>query len=341
MLKKLSRTIFLISLLVMLILFGCDTQRSSVGDFDHIIVFSDSTLYAEILPNLNQIFDKFIYTPHSERSFLHKRVPLNLIDSYKNRRNIILIGLLNQNDPVSEYVKKMLSPEIQERIEKGEIFEIFKENLFAYDQLGLIICAKNKKQLVTKLLNQSESIYNKFEDYHFKRLSKILFSSDEQFDIEEFLTNEYGWLIRIPYSYQIVERSRDSNFVWIKRTDPSRSIFLYRTIADKSKIEENWIRNVRDSLATVYFEGDSISFRDTYSIVTELNGTPAMKMVGIWQNHQQILGGPFRTYVIYDKNSGYVYFIDLSVVAPGKRKKPFLDQLEIIAHTFKISSNKK
>jgi len=340
-LKKLFNTLILTFLLVLLLTFGCDIKSSSVGDFDHIIVFSDSTLYTEIESSLNQIFDKFIYTPHSERSFLHKWVPLNLIDSYRKRRNIVLIGLLNQDDPVSEYVKKMLSAEVQERINKGQIFEIFKEDMFAYDQLGLIICAANKKQLYSKLLDQSEAIYNKFEDYHFKRLNKILFSGDEQFDMEEFLTNEYDWMVRVPYSYQIVERSRDSNFVWIKRTEPSRSIFVYRTIADKSKIQENWIRNVRDSLATVYFEGDSISVEDTYALQTDLNGTPVMKIVGIWQNHQQILGGPFRTYVFYDEKSGYIYFIDLSVVAPGKRKKPFLDQLEIIAHTFKITSNEK
>jgi len=340
-LKKLFNFIFLSFLLVALILFGCDTKSSSVGDFDHIIVFSDSTLYTEIESNLNQIFDRFIYTPHSERSFLHKWVPLNFIDTYSKRRNIILVGLLNQNDPVSEYVKKMLSPEIQKRIEQGEIFEIFKEDIFAFDQLVLIICAANKQELYSKLQIQSESIYNKFEDYHFDRLNRILFSDGEQIDIEDFLISEYGWLVRVPYSYQVVERSLDSNFVWIKRTEPSRSIFVYRTFGDKDKIQENWIRNIRDSLATVYFEGDSISVQDTYLLKTNLNGNSAMKMVGIWQNHQQIIGGPFRTYVFLDEKSGYIYFIDISVVAPGKRKKPFIDQLEVIAHTFRITTNKK
>jgi len=28
--------------------------------------------------------------------------------------------------------------------------------------------------------------------------------------------------------------------------------------------------------------------------------------------------------------------IDISVLAPGKLKKPFLDQLEVIAHTFEV-----
>ena len=341
MLKKLFNIVLLTFLLIVLFIFGCETKSSSAGDFDHIIVFSDSTLYKDMESSLNHIFDNFIYTPHSERSFLQKWVPLNLIDSYKKRRNIIFIGLLDQNDPVSEYVKKMLSIEIQSKILKGEIFTIFKEDLFAFDQLGLIICAADRNQLESKLLNQSETIYKKFEDYHFNRLERILFSGDEQIDSEEFLSKEYGWMVRIPYSYQIVKRTSDSNFVWIKRTEPSRSLFVYRVPGEDSMITENWIRGIRDSLATVYFDGDSISIGDTYTLQTEFNGTPAMKMVGIWQNHQQILGGPFRTYVFYEKDSGYIYLVDISVVAPGKRKKPYLDQLEVIARTFKITSNEK
>lgn len=203
---------------------------------------------------------------------------------------------------------------------------------------GLILCAADRHQLELNLLNQSEEIYKKFEDYHFKRLERILYSGDEQIEAEEFLSKEYGWKVRIPYSYQIVQRSKQSNFVWIKRTEPSRSLFIFRIPGEESMITEDWIHCIRDSIATVYFDGDSISIQDTYTLQTEFNGISAMKMVGIWQNHQQIIGGPFRTYTFYDKDSGYIYLIDISVVAPGKRKKPYLDQLEVIASTFKFTS---
>ena len=339
MLKKLFN-FFIVSLpFVLFMQYGCDTKRSSEGDFDNIIVFSDSSLYLDIESGLDNVFDNFVHTPHAERSFYHKWSPLNLMDVYKKRRNVILVGLLNKDDPISEYVKKMLSPELLKKVENGEVFEIFKEDLFAFDQMGLILCAPDKEQLLSNLSNQSESIYERFEDYHFERLNRILFSSDEQYEIEEFLAREYGWTIRVPYAFQVVERSIDSNFVWIKRPDPSRSIFVFRTKADESNITEDWIRDIRDSLATVYLDGDSISVNDTYVMHTQYDGMPAVKMVGIWQNHQLIVGGPFRTYVFYEEKSDYIYFIDISVVAPGKRKKPFLDQLEVVARSFKIVAN--
>jgi len=328
--------IFIVAILIITFSqFGCETKSSSAGDFDQIVVFTDSTLYLDIESSLDNIFDQFVHTPHVERSFYHKWSPPNLMDSYKKRRNVILVGLLNQDDPISEYVKKMLSPELKSKVERGEVFEIFKEDLYAYDQIGIIFCAANMEQLLDNLNTKSESIYKRVEDYHFKRLNRILFSSDEQYEIEEYLTKEYGWTIRVPYAFQLVETSRDSNFVWIKRADPSRSIFVYRTRTDKSIISENWIMKVRDSLATVHLDGDSILIDDTFTMQTEYNGIPAKKMIGVWQNHQLIIGGPFRTYVFYEEKSDFIFFIDISVVAPGKRKKPYLDQLEVVARSFK------
>lgn len=341
MLKSPFKILFVILIFGLFFYYSCDTKTSSEGDFDKIIVFADSTLYHEIEPALDNIFDNFVHTPHAERSFYHKWAPLTLLDSYKNRRNIILVGMLDQDDPVSDYVQKMLSPQITQKIQNGEIFEIFKEDLFAFDQMGVILCASNKEQLLSNLSINAESIFERFEDYYFDRLSQILFSSNEQYEIEDFFAKEYGWTIKVPYAYQLVERSRDSNFVWIKRTDPSRSVFVFRTKSDKSNITEEWIRNVRDSLATVYFQNDSVLIEDTYIMHTEYNEIPAVKMVGIWQNHELFIGGPFRTYVFYEEKSDYIYFIDISVVAPGKRKKPFIDQLEVIARTFKTVPKEK
>jgi len=338
-LKKLFKILFVVLPIFAYLQMGCETKTSSVGDFDQIIVFADSSIYLDFEDGLDEVFDQYVYTPIAEKSFYHKWSPINSMDPYKKRRNIILIGLLDQDDPISEYVKKMLSPELISKIENGEVFEIFREDIYAFDQMGIILCAADKKQFLTNLNTRSESIYKRLEEYHYNRLNRILFSGDEQFEIEEFLIKKFGWTIRIPYAFQLVKTSKDSNFVWLKRPNPSRSLFVYRTRADKSLITEQWIRNIRDSLTSVYFEKDSVLIGDTYTLQTDFNGLPAKKMVGVWQNKHLYVGGPFRTYVFYEDKSDYIYFIDISVVAPDKSKKPYLDQLEVVARTFKLASD--
>ncbi len=320
---------------------NCDQKTGSEGEFDHIIVFSDSTLFVQINPLLEQVFDQFIYTPHTERSFLFKWRPLHLLDSYKKRRNILFISTLDGNDFVSEYINKMLSPEVQDKIKDREIFEIFVDDIFCLDQVGIILCAANENQLKQNLETNSQKIFDRLEEYHFQRLNSVIYSEDEQYDLEDYLSKNFGWKLRVPYSYQIVTESSDGNFIWLKRPDPGRNIFVYRFKADSSAIAENRIINLRDSLSAVYFEDDSVLVEDTYTVQTKFLNYPALKLVGVWQNHNLILGGPFRTYTFYDPITSYVYIIDFSVLAPGKRKKPYLDQLEVIVQTFEFTPNSR
>jgi hypothetical protein len=204
--------------------------------------------------------------------------------------------------------------------------------------MAIFLSSANKKQLLQNLTNYSERIYTEMEKYHFQRLNKIMYSDNEQYDVENYLASTFGWKIRIPYEFQVVKKSDDYNFIWIKRTDPSRSIFVYRMKGDSALINEEWLIDKRNELATKYYEGDSVDTEDTYALYTRLSKFSALKLVGVWQNHQQILGGPFRTYAFYDSKNSYIYLIDISVVAPGKRKKPYLDQLEVIARTFQFVS---
>jgi len=49
-----------------------------------------------------------------------------------------------------------------------------------------------------------------------------------------------------------------------------------------------------------------------------------------------LVGGPFRTYIIHEPQDSLLWFVDIAVMAPGRLKKPYLDQLEVMAHTFEI-----
>lgn len=50
------------------------------------------------------------------------------------------------------------------------------------------------------------------------------------------------------------------------------------------------------------------------------------------------MGGPFVTYAFYDQDSGRIYLVDGMVFAPNFKKREFLRQLEVTAHTFRTQS---
>jgi hypothetical protein len=334
-LKKVLYSLILISLAINFIP-GCEYKPSSFGDFEKIVVFADSTLYNHVRTELEQTFDQFVYTPHSERSFYLDLQPLSMLNTYQSRRNLLFIGLLDGQDQVSKFVNKVLSEDAQRNVLNGNVFEIFREDLFATEQEVMIFAAKDIGTLQKNLSDRKDIIFNRLNTSYFQRLEYAMFLKGEQFVIEEYLIKEYGWKIRVQHDYQIVKEVEDKSFIWFRRLNPDRCLFIYRFPYKNLDEEGIWLYHTRDSLATIYFEGDSIDREDTYIQFIEFAGTEAKKLVGIWQNHRYYVGGPFRTYAFADEKEKFIYLIDISVTAPGHRKKPYLDQLEVLANSFQF-----
>jgi hypothetical protein len=71
-----------------------------------------------------------------------------------------------------------------------------------------------------------------------------------------------------------------------------------------------------------------------YSI--NFKGWNAIKLEGTWSNDSLQVGGPFRDITFIDPNLDRIYMLDYYVQAIGKRKVPYLDQLEVLIYTFNV-----
>ena len=323
--------------IVIIFSIACDFKKQSVGEFDIIYLFADSSLYNKVSPVIEQTFDQYVYTPRAEKSFYLQCEPLEKLNVYKMHKNLMFIGLFNGEDAVSLYLMKMLSSDVQYKLLDGNVFHILQEDLFAKDQMAIILFAPNITQLIENIRLYSDDIFNQAEQYHFKRLEKNMFLIGQQKDLENYLSENFNWKVRIQYEYKIVIQSEDGNFVWLRKLQPDRNFFVYRYPAAAFNDSEDYLFNLRDSLTTQYFEGDSIVREDTDILETKFNGYKALKLKGVFKNTKYLIGGPFRSYTFFDDSSQYQYIIDISVVAPAKRKKPYLDELEVIANSFQLN----
>ena len=323
---------------LMLIFNCCTYQESSYGDFDQIIVVADSLFYQSVEPDLELAFDQVIYTPHSERSYYLEWSPFEKLKNQQVRRNVLLLGTLNGNDRTSQYINRALNDDIRTAVSAGKVFEIFQPEMYAKEQMVIIMIAPDLVSFRENFKSRSEEIIKRLNLSCFERLERTMFVRGEQIDQEDYLRGKYGWKLKIQYDYDIVLESENGNFVWLRRLKPDRNLFIYRFPADSMRMESSWLIAKRDSLTSIYFETDSVLKQDTYIQRTSFAGRPALKMVGVWQNRKYLIGGPFRTYSFYDTDQKYIYLIDLMVTAPGKRKKPYLDQLEVMAQSFRLVS---
>ena len=91
-------------------------------------------------------------------------------------------------------------------------------------------------------------------------------------------------------------------------------------------------------LAEHTFSGDKIVEEET--TINEVNflNRSAYWLEGTWQNPELVIGGPFRNITFVDEQSQFIFMIDYYVQAINRRKKLFLDQMEIMAKTFKTKT---
>jgi hypothetical protein len=330
-------TVFAVGLLAVLVLLTqCKMGRTSMGYQNRVFVFADSLVWQKVEPDLRSVFEKIIYVPHTERSFFLEQKSLSELSGLKQRMNLFFIGFTESDDQVSTYLKKILPAEFISQVEAGRNFYAYKPDLFAKQQIGLFMMARNDSDFIARLNLNREDLFTSFNQRYFERLEETMFDRGEQKDIEEYLARHFNWKVRVQHDYFVADEDVKTRFAWLRRVQPNRWISVWHVNGDSTLLLREAMMNERDRFSAVRYEGDIIDRESTELVYSVLNDIPSRKLVGVWRNDSLLVGGPFRTYVVPDKQGQGYFFVDISVMSPGELKKPYLDQLEVIANTFEI-----
>ncbi len=319
-----------------LLIWRCDFKQETMGYQHRIFVVSDSLFWDEVNEPIEKRFQNIIYTPHVENSFYLTPIPLKDLNEFKYRMNLMFIGTAKGNDKVSQYLREIIPEDFRKGVDAGRYFYLFNEDMFARDQIGMVLYARDKQDFLQKFNTYKNEIYNKFEDQYYTRLEKSMFEHGYLERIADFLKENYGWYVKVQHDYFIALQDFDHKYVWLRRLDPHRWLSIWELKADSSMLVRDSLIQIRDRMANMFYEGDAIVQEDTYIKETEFRGQRTRKLVGVWENDSLLVGGPFRSYAVHRPETSTLYFIDIAVMAPGKNKKPYLDQLEVIAGTFTV-----
>lgn len=323
-----------------LILVACTKYRPSTAGYPYrIFVVADSLLWLDLQKPISDTFEGEVLTPVSEKKFYFTWIPLRLLNEFKNRMNIFFIGVQDEQGEVNEYLRQVLPAEFQKGVAENRYFYLFQDDLFARDQIGLFMFGKDRQSFLRNFEGLKDQIYNTFEKKYYARLKESMFEKGEQVKVEEYIKNNFDFSIRVQHDYFVAIEEPQVPYLWLRRFDPDRWVSIWKIKGDSSYFNFDSIANVRDRFTKKYYQGDYIIREDSKLVTADFNGQPTAKMVGLWRNDSVLIGGPFRTYVIDNPADSSLYFIDIAVMAPGHLKKPYLDQLEVIARTFRVEKD--
>ncbi len=344
--NKITALILLLGIAFLLTFSGCDQKgQPAMGIEDEILVFADSTEYFELEPVLEQVLGKVIYTPQPEKLFNLERRDIRYINKYKRRKNLLLLAPINSGSQTSKYVTAMLDSSVIGMVESGKQQVFNKYNLWAKNQLVMILTANSTEELGKKILENHQDILYYFQKISDKRLSEKLYSPVyEKKDIQGKLLKEYGWIMYVQIDFHLAKDVPEDNFVWLRRapgSDMERWISVHwidnatpeylnkdSILAVRNRITEKFYRTSDEKtwveVADV-FKTTEVNFHDRYALYTQ----------GLWRFTDRSGGGPFVSYTFYDEKTHRVYFLDGSLYAPKYYKKKLIQQVDVMLQSFR------
>lgn len=322
-----------------------DAKKPAIGQEDEIIVFADSLEFYELENSLLTVFGKIIYTPQPENLFFLTRKNINEIDKYKNRKNLILISPINSITDAGEYINAMLNKDVKKLIEDDSVTVVNKRDLWANNQLVMILSSGSMDKLKKNIINQHENLLHYFQKISNERLYSSLYNERyEQKDIEAKFLNEYGWILYVQSDFYLSINNSKEKFVWLRRspgTDMERWIFVHWIDnASPEMLNSDTLYSIRNKLTQKYFrtsnDSNYVEIIDDYKSTTEVNflNRYALMTQGLWRMNDGSMGGPFVNYTFYDQPTKRIYMLDGSIYAPKYYKKKLIQQVDVILQSF-------
>lgn len=318
-----------------------DYKKPATGPEDEIIIVADSSEYYELENSLLSVLSKIIYTPQPENLFELTRRDLSDFSSFKNRKNIIFIAPMNTESRVSQFIGSMLNDEVKELVMNDSVSIINKYDLWAGDQLVMVITSADMEKLNRNILKENENLIHYFQKISDRRLFKSLYNARyEQKDIEAELLNSYGWMIYVQLDYSVAVNDADNKFVWLRRspdTEIERWIFVHWIDnASPAMLHRDSIYAIRNKLTEKYYrssdEQSYVELSESYRTTREVNfnNRYALMTQGLWRMTDGSMGGPVVNYTFYDEPTKRLYMLDASIYAPKFYKKKLIQQVDVL-----------
>lgn len=316
-----------------------DQLPESVGPAQEILVLADPADREAVEGPLRDVFEKVLYTPQEEKVFWLKYGSVEDFERYRysRRKNLLIVAPISAQHATARFLRNLLSSEVQVAVQAGASPVLWKENVWAQEQLLIAVSGQDRAALADNIRLEADRLYRAVEEARNSRIRRLIYRYGERKDVTAHLAREYGWSVRVAFGYRILEALPDSGFVVLSKDNPNRWLFVYwEDGVPPDALSPDWCIQKRDDITRRFFDGDRAVPTEVAVSQAEFAGKLAYELQGLWENERTWAGGPFKSYAFVDVDLNRFYFIDVGVYAPNKKKEPYLRQVDLLARSFTL-----
>ena len=223
-------------------------------------------------------------------------------------------------------------------------------DIWSQPQRVIKVTAKDLDSFYQEFRRNEQSFMKLFVDLERKRTLGI-----NQIDLDYELINtiqaKFGIYMPLPEGFYIAKET--PGFVWLRNTikrtkiDIELGIMIYTAdYNDTVYFNPKHIIKYRNLVTLEHIPGPSpLSYMvvaqdnipPVFDTLTDFPGDYAIETRGLWEVHNDFMGGPFINYTALDKSRNKVVTFDGYVFFPNQDKKSYIRQLEAIFFASKFS----
>jgi hypothetical protein len=304
-----------------------------------VVVMIDPSDVSTLAESLKHLLGKKTYTPQPEVLFEVEYVLPGSSDAVVRRKNLILTGAIDGESPGGQLVRNVLDAEEQEKVRLGEIGVVIKHDVWAKDQLVVIVSGQDKEDVKDWMQLEHDRIYRALEGSLDAWLAGLLYRKGENQALTDTLFRRFGWQVQVPSEFRMLDENADQNFVVFSRAISGRRVWVsvyWENGVSPDVLTAEWCLEKRDEISRRFLGEDRVIPEGAEAYEVELGGKLAVCLEGLWENTQSWHGGPFRSYALVDVDQERLYFLDAGVFAPNKTKALHLRQLDGLVRTFRV-----
>lgn len=328
-----------------------ESKPTAFGKINEIVVVADDYLWnSRVGDSLRYYYSSaFPILPQPEPIFDLRHITPDRLEkepSFRHLRTYVVLGDISDvNSPTVKMMYRDLGEEKMRRAKEDPTFtSVVGRDKWAYGQSIVFQFAPSEAKLVDALITNFPKIENLIRKADQEKMEASTFAGGDDASIQNKIKETIGVKIRIPKGYKTI--LSDSNLIWIRFEVPGKAnnnILLRRlTYTSKSQFSKDYIKAVRDSIGRQHV---SSTAPNSYMRVNDVDLPMlvypkkwndqyySMEARGIWEMHNDFMGGAFLSYLVHNPKNNDLYFMDGFVYAPGEEKRNYIQYMDYVMQT--------
>lgn len=323
-------------------------KPKALGKMNTIVVLTDQQMWDSAIGDSIRYYyaGEFPVTPRPEPLFDLRYFSTEKILYEEALRELrMYLVIVNLSDPESATTKMLRKDLGDEKFRKAQIDPSYTtsvgKNKWATNQLIIYVFGNTHEEIFQELRQNFGAIATRVKAHDAEQLASLTYAKGDNLGLSKLLKEKYGYTFRIPADFQVAVDEPENNYFDIRKEFDGNTMaitfskFSYTNTDQLGKAYMKKIMNEQGRLREYSYEANSFMVLNDVDLpileyAFQKEGSYGKEFRGIWELENDFIGGPYINYMILNESKSEIILVNTWVKAPGKKKRNFLQQLELI-----------